>query len=156
MLRPPRAPNLPLGAAQYSSQQHVRFADTLRLYFNQLDSVLRHLVQRPWPLHLDPGGTPTASQVLLRRVLPLQTDFGALLVGSYVKALTAATAQADFTLRRNGTTFATVRFAAAATVATFVSTTATTFVAGDELTLVAPGTPDATLAGVYGTLLGYL
>lgn len=34
-----RAPNLPLGTEQYSRQYQDQFANTLRLYFNQIDSL---------------------------------------------------------------------------------------------------------------------
>ena len=146
-LIPPKAPNLPVAPRGYEITFQDRFADVLRLYFNQLDHALRQLVSRPFVLNLQPTGTPTASQVLMRTIL---------LVDSAFKATTAATAQTDLLLKKNGTTFATVRFAAAGTVATFVSAVLTVCEAGDEITLVAPGSPDATLSGIYGSLLGYL
>jgi hypothetical protein len=45
-------------------------------------------------------------------------------------------------------------FAPSATTATFAMPTATTFNAGDVLTLVAPGTPDPTLANLAWTFMG--
>lgn len=155
-LIPPRAPNLPVGPREYTSQFHDRFADVLRLYFNQLDNTMRQLVQRPYPLTTTTSGTPGSSQVLMRVLLGADVTFSAALAGSAFKALAAATAQTDLLLKKNGTSFATVRFAAASTTATFVGSVLTLAEAGDEITLVAPAVPDATLASVYGTLMGYL
>jgi hypothetical protein len=155
-LIPPKAPNLPVAPRGYEITFQDRFADILRLYFNQLDHALRQLVSRPFVLNLQPTGTPTASQVLMRTILLVDMTFDADLVDSAFKATTAATAQTDLLLKKNGTTFATVRFAAAGTTATFVSAVLTVCEAGDEITLVAPGSPDATLSGIYGSLLGYL
>jgi hypothetical protein len=72
-------------------------------------------------------------------------------VGSSVEAETAATAETDFDLQKNDVSIGTVRFAISGTVATFVSISEETFVAGDRLELIAPVTPDATLAEVYFT-----
>lgn len=155
-LIPPRAPSLPLAAPEYARQQQDRLTDTLRLYFNQLDNILGQLVTRPLLLTLDPTGTPTSSQVLMRRILAGDVAFKAELAGSAFRALVAATAQTDLLLKKNGTTFATVRFAAAGTTATFVGSVLVLCEAGDEITLVAPASADATLSGIYGTLLGYL
>ena len=74
------------------------------------------------------------------------------MTGSVVKAKTAATAQADFDLQKNGVSVGTVRFAAAGTVASYVSIAGFTMVSGDHLELVAPGSPDATLANLFFTL----
>jgi hypothetical protein len=71
-----------------------------------------------------------------------------------VKAGTAATAQTDFDLKKNGSSIGTVRFAAAGTTASYVSISASSWVAGDILTLIAPATPDATIADIWGTLVG--
>jgi len=71
---------------------------------------------------------------------------------SSVEAETAATAQTDFDLQKNGGSIGTLRFAISGTVATFVGISETTFVGGDLLEIQAPVTPDATLANVYFTL----
>jgi hypothetical protein len=72
--------------------------------------------------------------------------------GSNAEAETAATAQTDFDLHKNGSSIGTIRFAALGTVATFVSISETTFTGGDLLEILAPGTPDSTLAELYFTL----
>jgi len=43
-LIPPKAPNLPLGALEYSQQYQDRFSNALRLYFNQLDGAISTLL----------------------------------------------------------------------------------------------------------------
>jgi len=45
-------------------------------------------------------------------------------------------------------------FAAGATTATFTMSSATTYLAGDILTVVAPSSPDATLANLAWTFVG--
>ena len=37
-LRPPKAPNLPIGPVEYSQEYQDQFSNVLRLYFNQLDN----------------------------------------------------------------------------------------------------------------------
>jgi hypothetical protein len=68
-----------------------------------------------------------------------------------VEAETAATAETDFDLQKNDVSIGTVRFAISGTVATFVAISEETFVAGDRLELIAPVTPDGTLAEIYFT-----
>lgn len=90
-------------------------------------------------------GSPTASQVMMR--LPLVRDiyFPANLVGSRMIAGTGATGSTVFSIQRNGVQAFTATFGAGQSVATF-SGSAVTFQDGDILTIVAPGSPDATLA----------
>jgi hypothetical protein len=101
------------------------------------------------------NGAPTASERVLGFVIPggltgLQIAAGA--TNSQAEAETSATAQTDFDLQKNGSSFGTIRWAAAGTVATFVSVSLTTFAAGDTIEIQAPGSPDATLANLYFTL----
>ena len=108
----------------------------------------------PYLLSFDAPGVPTASMVVFHHVFTQAVSFVASLTDSYVKAGTAATAQTDFDLKKNGSSIGTVRFAAAGTTATYVSISASSWVAGDILTLIAPATPDATIADIWGTLVG--
>jgi len=64
----------------------------------------------------------------------------------------AATASATFTMLKNGISFGTINFAAAANTATFTVAADTTFDVGDRLTITAPSPADATLADVFMTL----
>ena len=108
----------------------------------------------PYLLAFDAPGVPTASMVVFHHVFTQAVSFVASLTDSYVKAGTAATAQTDFDLKKNGSSIGTVRFAAAGTTASYVSISASSWVAGDILTLIAPATPDATIADIWGTLVG--
>lgn len=101
------------------------------------------------------SGAPAASQIMLRHVFPGNTSFLEHVNGSVAKAKVAATAQTDFDIQKNAVSVGTMRFAAAATVATFIVTGGVDFVAGDDIEIIAPGSPDATLAGVAVTLVGF-
>jgi hypothetical protein len=78
------------------------------------------------------------------------------LAGSYASAEVAATAQTDFDIRVDGVSSATMRFVAATTSATLIAASETILEPGDVLSVVAPATPDATLAGIGITLAGTL
>lgn len=108
----------------------------------------------PYDIGAQSVGAPSASLVMLRYAFPRTVGFPAGLTNSQGVAGTAATAQTDFDIRKNNVSVGTMRFAASATTATFIMASAQTFVAGDILTVIAPGTPDATLAGVSFVLAG--
>lgn len=167
-LRPPKNPSLPTATPSYSRQMLDQTTSALRNYFNQLDAVLQQLARRPYVISVDAPGTPTSNEIVFHHIFnklslgdPTTTvTFNADLYGSYWKADTAATAQTDFLLKKTTaaavtTTVGTVRFAAAATTATFVGFAQTQWVDGDTMTLVAPNVPDASISGLYGSLLGY-
>lgn len=101
-------------------------------------------------------GQPSAEEILLRVPIARRTRMKVDLAGSQGVAGAEATAQMDFDIRRNGMSFATMRFAAAGTVADFIAATETVLEPGDILSVVAPATPDATLADVGFTLAGTL
>jgi len=102
------------------------------------------------------AGQPAADEVIARvpvvRRIRLKID----LAGSHASAETAATASADFDIRVDGVSSATMRFAAAATSATFIAASEAVLEPGQVLSVVAPSTPDATLAGIGFTLAGSL
>lgn len=119
----------------------------------------RALVQADLPTQpYDVGGSypsaPTASLVMVRYPFPRAVSFPSSLTNSRGVAGTAATAQTDFDLKKNGVSFGTMRFAAAGTTASFIAASSSSFAAGDILTVVAPATPDATLAGIGFSLAG--
>ena len=107
-------------------------------------------------------GVPTASALLMLFPAPAgiaTLTFAAAIAGSSGKALTAATAQTDFDVRKdattsaNGTSVGTMRFAAAGTVPTFIAAAGFTLTGGTNwLTVWAPATPDATLANISASL----
>lgn len=100
-----------------------------------------------------PGTVATLAYLLLLPILRPVT-FPATLTGSVGKSLVAATAQTDFDVTKNGTSVGTMRFAAAATTASFIAASPINFVAGDILAVRAPASPDATIAGVHFALTG--
>lgn len=100
------------------------------------------------------NGRPIDSEVLVEAPFALQVQFPANMQGSVGKASVAATANAVFSIQKNGVQFATMTFAAGSTSATFAGT-ATSFVSGDELKVVAPSSQDATLSQVRATFTGY-
>lgn len=108
----------------------------------------------PYDIGASYVGVPTASAVLMRYPFPRQVIFPSGLTNSRGVAAVAATAQTDFDIKKNNSSVGTMRFAASATTATFIMASQTTFAAGDYITVVAPGTPDATLADIGFGLAG--
>lgn len=108
----------------------------------------------PYDIGAQSISAPTASLVMLRYKFPRTVVFPASLTSSQGTAGTAATAQTDFDIQRNGVSVGTMRFAAAGTSATFIAASEQTYNAGDILTVIAPASPDATLAGVSFVLAG--
>jgi hypothetical protein len=99
-------------------------------------------------------GSTAANLVVQRYVFAGTVIFPARLSGSQGTAGVAATATTTYNIRKNGVNVGTMVFAAGATAATFTMASATTFMAGDILTVVAPALPDATLANLAWTLVG--
>ena len=102
------------------------------------------------------AGSPGISQVIERYIFATAVTFPAGLASSFGAAGTAATALATFAIQKNGATVGTMAWAAGATSAGFTMTSATTLASGDVLTIVAPASPDATLANLAWTLTGTL
>ena len=99
-------------------------------------------------------GQPEGGVILLQLVTSRAFTLPADLTDSQGYAGTAPTAQADLDIQMNGTSIGTITFAAAATVATFSFASEVAFAAGDRLTLLAPGSQDASLADVSITFKG--
>jgi len=93
-------------------------------------------------------GGPTASQVLIYHPFPVAVNLPVNATTSVCKVRNAATAQTDFDLQKNGVSIGTIRFAAAGTTATYVGVGATAFAAADDIRVIAPASPDATLANL--------
>lgn len=99
-------------------------------------------------------GAPDASAVLARYVatktITLVEDF----INSQGFLEVAATAITVFDITKNGVSIGSMTFAASAVVATFSSAAAVDveFIAGDRVAVVAPGTADATAAGISFSL----
>ena len=76
--------------------------------------------------------------------------------GSISEVLTAFTSAATFTIYHNGTSVGTISFAASGTVGTFSTSSAFTMAVGDNMTIQAPSTADATAANLAITILANL
>lgn len=93
-------------------------------------------------------GEPDASAKMMVHVFPYAVQLPSGMTDSQGAAETAATAQTDFDVQKNGISVGTMRFASSGTTATFSLAVAQNFSAGDKLQLIAPGTPDTTLADI--------
>lgn len=101
------------------------------------------------------SGKPTNGQIVCVFPAPIAFTIPAGLSGSRMVAGTAATGTSVFTLKKNGTSFGTMTFAAAGTTATLSAASATAVSTSDIITITAPGTADATLANVGWTVIGW-
>jgi len=100
------------------------------------------------------AGTSTPNLVVQRYVFAGTVTFPVGLTGSQGTAGVAATSSTTYAIKKNAANIGTMVFAAAATTATFAMASATTFMSGDVLTVVAPLTPDPTLANLAWTFVG--
>lgn len=109
-----------------------------------------------WDAHAFYPGAPTSSAIIVRIPTARDVNFAANFSGSYAVASVAATASTVFTVTKNGSSIGTITFAISATTGTFTTSggSAQTLAAGDVLAIVAPSTPDATLANVGFALAG--
>lgn len=110
---------------------------------------------KPYDVATYCAGKPDSSEVLLRFNYPRAVTLPAALARSRITAAVAATATTDFVLSKNGATIATIRFAAAGTIATVVGMGSdVSFAVNDQLSITAPGTQDGTLADIAFTFAG--
>lgn len=100
------------------------------------------------------AGVPDADAVCLRYKFPREVTFAAGMSPSQGVADVAATAETEFDIQKNGVSVGTMTFDAAATDATFDMASETVFEVGDVLTVIAPSSPDATLADISFVLAG--
>jgi hypothetical protein len=111
-------------------------------------------ISQPYDIAGFISGVPTASQIGLLHVFNRTITFAAAISGSHGVATVAATAQTDFDVQKNGTSVGTIRFAASATTASFIASSGFSCAATDVIKVIAPATPDATLANIAWTLAG--
>jgi len=141
------------GAAPLSATEQLTAADV-----NEIKTAVNSKADAEQPYII--GGScisaPASLQVLI--VHPAASDFTlpAGLATSSMVALTAATAETVITLTKNGASIGTATFAAAGTEATFAAAADAVYSAAstDYFTMVAPLTPDATLAGIGWSVRG--
>jgi hypothetical protein len=96
-------------------------------------------------------GTPTAGATILQYVFSRDGSIPLNAAGAQSFAGTAATGVTVFTITKNGASIGTATFAGGTQIATF-SVTATSFVAGDRIAIVAPNPADASLADINFTI----
>ena len=109
---------------------------------------------QPFDLMAFYPGVPTSSVIVTRVPVARVITFPSSLTGSYAKARVAATAQTDFDVQKNGVSAATIRFAVAGTVATFIAASPIVTAAGDLISIHAPASADATIADIGFCLAG--
>ena len=107
-----------------------------------------------YDLALSISGTMTASEVVLQYVAPVAFAIPAGGTGSYAKAANSATASTTVTIKLNGSSVGTIVWAASSATGAFTIGSPIVLAAGDALQLVAPATPDTTLADIGITLAG--
>lgn len=122
---------------------------------NEAQSALEY-IEHTHEAYSDLGGSPTSSQVIMRLPFVRDAEYPTNMSGSYFIAGTAATGSTVFSIQKNGVQFGTATFAASATSATFSAGSPTILNRGDILTIVAPGSPDATLADLGWNFLSYV
>lgn len=84
------------------------------------------------------GGVPSVSTTVLRYLAADDVDYLADLAGSVGHAGTGPSAQTDFDVQVNGVSKGTMRFASAATTATFLTNPAFSLASGDRLDIITP------------------
>lgn len=101
------------------------------------------------------AGQPSGSAKIFRMVTDRPFRLPSGLGGAQANLGTAATAQTDYDLQKNGASIGTMRFAAAATTATFIFASDVDFAIGDVFGIVAPASPDSTAADHSWMIPGY-
>ena len=113
-------------------------------------------VGKHFDVHAFYPGTPPADAKIFRGKLARAVTFPANFSGAQFAASAAAAASTVFDIQKNGASIGTCTIAAGGTTPTFATTGGTeqTFAAGDLLAIIAPATPDSTLADPAITLAG--
>ena len=114
------------------------------------------LAAGPFDVSVYYPGLPDSGAIALRVPVARAVDFPADFSGSYASASAAATGSSVFTVNKNGSAIGEITFAAAASSGTFTTTggLAQALAAGDVLSIVCPGSADASLADVGIVLAG--
>lgn len=125
---------------------------TLKTYFDTLYAPL----SQPFDLTAFYPSIPTASAKVTRIPIARAVTFAANFAGSYFTASANATGTTVFDVQKNGSSIGSISIAASGTTATFTTTSGTSksFAAGDVLMIVAPASPDATLADPGFVIVG--
>lgn len=110
-------------------------------------------------LAMDDSDRPATGETVLQFVAPKAMTFLAAMSDSFGHAFIGATTDAIYSICKNGTQFATAKFAAGGQAgpqfATFTCAANEVLAPGDIVTMIAPTPRDATLSTVGITLVGY-
>lgn len=109
---------------------------------------------QPYDLPVFIPDKPTASMVCVRLAAVRAFSLPSGLTGSVASAGAAATASTVFDVQKNTTSVGSVTFGIGATTGTLAMASGTSFASGDLLRIIAPVSPDATLADISITFLG--
>jgi hypothetical protein len=107
----------------------------------------------PWEVNFFKSGTYIASERVFSYVFPRSVSWLSGASGAYARASTGSAGGVNFAILKNGASFGSCSFPTSNT-GSFANTPVQTFVAGDQLTLIAPSAADATLASVSITFVG--
>lgn len=100
------------------------------------------------------NGTPGASQIILQHVVTKPFTLAIGLPNSQGYAKVVATSAAAFDVNKNGSSQGTFDWDTVNEEATFTFASSVSFAIGDRLDIVAPATPDASLADIAFTIVG--
>ena len=98
---------------------------------------------------------PDSGEHALKVAIPTAVTFYTNLSDSAAKCGTAASADAVFSIQKNGSQFATLTFHNGSSTGVFTNVADVVFAAGDLLGIIAPNPRDATLADISVTLTGF-
>ena len=110
----------------------------------------------PYDISSGVSGPIAGSQYVMDFLAVRSVNVPANFSGSLASVLTAFTSAATYTIYHNGTSVGTISFAASGTAGTFSTSSAFTMAVGDNMTIQAPSTADATAANLAITILANL
>lgn len=143
-------PSIPLAGDEvfHAEQDGVSVGVT----FEEIAGYVRSTI----PLEMDifVPGEPTASQKVFRKTAIDAFTIPSGATDSVATADVASAGTVSFSLEVNGVSFGTITFTTG-TTGSFTVATDTTFNPGDILTVIAPVSPDANLADIGITLIGF-
>lgn len=140
-------------------------AETHELTLDRIVMMIQQLVEMDGALQVLAAGliydlaayipeTMSASAVVARWTVARTVNFPAGMTGSRASSGVAATASTVLEVQKNGVEVATITFGVGGTTGTYAATDPWGVSPGDVVQIVAPASPDATLAQVSLTMVG--
>lgn len=151
-----RAATVPLTVIKGSTSIEVPLGVALAFYSDDTTdglSTLTNYTVAPNTIdyHGYKPGLPTANEIVLAFAVNKASSIRANMSGSKARLTTAPSDGAyNLDVQKNGSSIGTITFGLGSTTATFTTTggVSQSLASGDNLTIVAPGTPDAAAAGL--------